>query len=336
MEDTILILFSILAGHILYLSIALVLNHKHTGNFMLGIILVLLGLRVGKSVLTLIFPAEALWLSTVGLACMAALGPLIHHYCIQLFSITSERYKKLLIHFLPALLCCFALSWPVVNMAYYVITLHMLAYLIITTRQLYVNREVYRADNIRWRWSVGVMTASGVIWISFLAQIVMYTPFLYATVVGISVVLVYGLSLWASQQNNLFAGVSKKRSDASAAHYADLGSRIKNLLELDEIFIDPSLTITVLAKKLDVPPYVLSKCINAFFQKSFPELLTGYRIEKSKQLLLSSLNKTYSIEGIAYESGFSTLSAFYNAFKKICGVTPAQFRKNAEGKMHVA
>jgi AraC-like DNA-binding protein len=293
---------------------------------------------VGKSVLTLAFPEEALWLSTVGLVCMAALGPLLHHYCAHLFSFAYEKKsKKLLIHFLPALLSCFAWTWPLVNVAYYVITLHTLIYLIITARQLYLNRDTYSADNIRWRWSVGVLSASGAIWISFLAQILVYVPLLYMIVVGISVVLVYGLSLWASQQNNLFAGASKKKSESNTDLYTELGNRVKKLLEQDEIFIDPSLTMSVLAKKLEVPPYVLSKCVNSFFQKSFPELLTGYRIEKSKQLLLSSLNKTYSIEGIAYESGFSTLSAFYNAFKKINGVTPAQFRKSAEGKnMRVA
>jgi AraC-like DNA-binding protein len=88
----------------------------------------------------------------------------------------------------------------------------------------------------------------------------------------------------------------------------------------------------VLAKKLNTPPYVVSRCVNSYFNKSFPELLVGYRIEKSKQLLHSSMNKTFSVEGIAYESGFSTLSAFYHAFKKINGMTPAQYRKNAEEK----
>jgi AraC-like DNA-binding protein len=337
MRDALLILFSLLVGHILFLSLTLLINHRRSGNFTLGLILLLFAVRVGKSVLALAFPAESLWLSTAGLVAMAALGPMLYQYSRQLFALTQEPDKTFLLHLLPALLCCFAWSWPLVNTAYYVITLHLLVYLLITAHHLHRHRESYRADNIRWKWSVVVMVASGVIWITFLAQVLVYVPWLYLIVVGTSVVLVYTLSLWASRQNNLFTGPVKKKGEGSADVYSELGRKVKKLMEEEEAFIDPALTLSALANTLGVPAYVLSKCINSFFQKSFPELLTAYRIEKSKQLLLSSLNKTYSIEGIAYESGFSTLSAFYHAFKKINGVTPAQFRKGAQGKnMHVA
>jgi AraC-like DNA-binding protein len=40
-----------------------------------------------------------------------------------------------------------------------------------------------------------------------------------------------------------------------------------------------------------------------------------YRLCKAEQLL-SSLSKIYTIEAIAYGSGFNTLSVFYQVFKK--------------------
>jgi AraC-like DNA-binding protein len=92
------------------------------------------------------------------------------------------------------------------------------------------------------------------------------------------------------------------------------------------------MNLTALAKRLNKQPYLVSRVINDKFNKTFPELLLQYRIQKAEELLLSSLNKTYTVEGIAYESGFSTLSAFYTAFKKETGMTPTQFKKRSEGK----
>lgn len=337
MRDALLILFAMLTGHILFLSLTLLLPRRQSGNRLLGIILLLFAVRVGKSVLSLLYPSEALWLSRAGLIAMAALGPLLYLYCVQLFVLPQRPRYRFFLHLLPALLCGLAWNWAVVNIAYYVITLHLLVYLLITVRHLYLNLESYQADNIRWKWSVGILLAAGAVWLTFLAQILVYVPLLYFVVVSVSVVLVYTLSLWATHQHNLFTPPARKKPEPGTEQHTVLGLRVKKLLEEEELFIDPALTLSAMAKTLGVPPYVLSKCINAFFQKSFPELLTTYRIAKSKQLLLSSLNKTYSIEGIAYESGFSTLSAFYHAFKKINGVTPSQFRKGAEGKnMHVA
>lgn len=337
MTNLLLIVFSLLVGHVLFLACHLIINHRSSGNLLLGIALVLYAGRVGKSVLTLAFPSESLWLSTFGLVCMAALGPVLYLYSHQLFASGRTFTRRTLFHFVPALLCCFGWSWRIVNPAYYAITLHLLIYLVAATRYLCVHREMFRSDNIRWKWSQGVILASLVIWILFVAQIMVYSSLLYGMVVATSVVSVYGLSLWASRQNNLFTGGFKKRTEETGRPLTELYEKIKKLMEEDEIFIDPSLSLSLLATKLGVPPYVTSKCVNSYFHKSFPELLISYRIEKSKQLLLSSMNKTYSIEGIAYECGFSTLSAFYHAFKKLNGVTPSQFRKNADaGNMKVA
>jgi len=329
MRDILLILFSAFVGHILFLAVALLLNHKRSGNLPLGIILILLSIRVGKSVLALAFPDEALWLSLLGLASMAALGPLLYYYVAGPFSMDNPVRKSLLPQFIPAVLCCFAFTWPVLNPLYYVITLQMLIYLILAGRRLYQNREIYHVDNVRWKWGLGVLVGISIDWLCFLAQLFIYTPIFYLVVVGSSVLSLYGLSLWANQQHNLFVGPVKKKKDAEDVHL-ELGQKIQQLMEEEEIFIDPSLCLTSLAKRLNAPPYLVSRSVNLFFHKSFPELLTGYRLEKSKSLLISSLNKTFSIEGIAYESGFSTLSAFYSAFKKATGITPAQFRKRSD------
>jgi AraC-like DNA-binding protein len=57
----------------------------------------------------------------------------------------------------------------------------------------------------------------------------------------------------------------------------------------------------------------------------------GYRIKKAEQLLLTR-GELLSIEGVAYESGFNSLSGFYTSFKKLHKMTPAQYRKKEGSK----
>ena len=57
-------------------------------------------------------------------------------------------------------------------------------------------------------------------------------------------------------------------------------------------------------------------------------VLNQYRIEDAKKLLCLEDGQLQAILSIAFEVGFNSNSAFYAAFKKSCGQTPAQFRQS--------
>jgi len=154
----------------------------------------------------------------------------------------------------------------------------------------------------------------GLIGITFVLQLLFYHPIVYRLIIITAASLFYFLSWWAIRALN-FSCPNQKESDENHIYEA-LGIRIKQLLEEDELFTDPNLTVTKLASHVKAPAYLVSKAINFYFEKSFSELLINSRIKKAEQLLLADGNKTLTIEAIAYESGFNTLSAFYNAFKK--------------------
>jgi AraC-like DNA-binding protein len=89
-----------------------------------------------------------------------------------------------------------------------------------------------------------------------------------------------------------------------------------------------------LAVRLKAPPYLVSKAINQNFSCSFPEFLTSFRVNKAERLLVTK-SEMLSIEGIAYECGYSSLSAFYASFKKIHKLTPAEFRNKNAGRTNM-
>jgi len=330
MDEVVLISYGFFCGYSLLLVVLLFVRHENSGNKLLSFVLLLLLGRVGKSVISLAFPGAILPVNVVGLASMAALGPMMLFYVEELYTGSRIPRRKAAIHLIPAVACLLVWDWTLLNPAYFVITAHFLGYIFYTAGWLFANREIYAIDNIRWRWSKGVITGIFIMSISFATQLFIYEPVLYLGNIGISVGVLYLLSFWAMRQNRLFVELAKKSVDDSTEVYAKLGEAVKKVMD-EEAFVDSDLNLGKLARNLKVQPYILSRTVNIYFNKSFPELILDYRLRKAEQLL-SSLGKVYTIEAIAYESGFNTLSVFYQSFKKRNGMTPAQYKKHLEDK----
>jgi AraC-like DNA-binding protein len=71
----------------------------------------------------------------------------------------------------------------------------------------------------------------------------------------------------------------------------------------------------------------LSQVINESFHQNFYDFINTYRIEESKIRLINPESDKYKIISIAYDSGFSSKSSFYNAFRKNTGITPGEYLK---------
>ena len=102
-------------------------------------------------------------------------------------------------------------------------------------------------------------------------------------------------------------------------------SKLEDLMEKETLYLTPDLNLPKLAKTIGCSPNHLSQVINSGFGKSFYDFLNQYRIEHARNLLLK--NDNHAIVNIAFAVGFNSNSAFYSAFKKYLGYTPAEYRK---------
>lgn len=98
-----------------------------------------------------------------------------------------------------------------------------------------------------------------------------------------------------------------------------------------ELFLDNSLTLTSLAKQLDIPHHHLSQVINGSLGMNFFEFVNNYRIEYAKKILSAPEHRQQTVVDIAMAAGFNNRSSFYKAFKGATGVTPSQYRKQQAG-----
>ena len=111
-------------------------------------------------------------------------------------------------------------------------------------------------------------------------------------------------------------------------------ARLDAIMRSDRAYLRPDLTLPRLAKSIDCSVNHLSQVINAGFGMSFFDYLNSFRIDHAKQLLSEMDGKDSAVLDVAFTVGFNSNSAFYTAFKKRVGQTPAQFRRTRSRNTH--
>jgi AraC-like DNA-binding protein len=93
-------------------------------------------------------------------------------------------------------------------------------------------------------------------------------------------------------------------------------------------FSDNLASLSELAKRIGESSHHVSQVINEKLGKSFFELLAEYRVEEAKNILADKKRDRLTIEEISELVGYNSKTAFNNAFRKLTGKTPSEFRKS--------
>jgi len=103
---------------------------------------------------------------------------------------------------------------------------------------------------------------------------------------------------------------------------------LRSIVEEQELYLDPLLSINRLSELTRVPQYKISKILNNQLNQSFYDFINGYRIEAVKLKLQNGEANDLSILGIALDSGFNSKASFNRVFKKKEGITPSAYLKS--------
>ena len=108
---------------------------------------------------------------------------------------------------------------------------------------------------------------------------------------------------------------------------AEYRARLDQIMQADQLFLRPDITMPRLAEAVGCSVNHLSQVINAGVGTGFFDYLNRLRVAHAMELLGSAEGRGMPVLNVAFAVGFNSNSAFYAAFKKCVGQTPAQYRK---------
>jgi AraC-like DNA-binding protein len=100
--------------------------------------------------------------------------------------------------------------------------------------------------------------------------------------------------------------------------------KLLRLMDEEEPWLEPELTLAELAHRLRTNTSLLSHVINTGCGQNFNDFVNGYRVAEAERKLQNPRLTHYSLVGIALESGFNSKSTFNRVFKKLTGRTPGE------------
>ncbi len=297
-------------------------------NIFLALFLLGLTIRIGKSVLNVYYDLEP-WQRNLGLSGILLAGPSLWIYGRLLLFRHSTLTEKTFLHALPFLLFVFGCALIPNNgsfwgyASYLMVFVHLLAYLILCTGLLQAHNALAR--NASWKWYRNLVLGGMLVWGFYMGNLAGIIPYYIGGAIFFSF-LVY-----------VFTFLLLKRSSFSLEKYASssldsksskkLMASIRQCTKEEELFLEPSVSLQMLSKKLNASPRDISQAINENTQQNFSEFINGYRIEKAKLLLVTPEYGNEKIATIAYDCGFGNVTSFNLAFKAVTLLTPSQYRK---------
>lgn len=105
---------------------------------------------------------------------------------------------------------------------------------------------------------------------------------------------------------------------------ADVAARIDRLMEEEQLFLDPDLNLTRIARRLHLPTRAVSQAINRQQGISVSHYVNNRRIAEACRLLRETQEPVIRI---LFDAGFLTKSNFNREFQRVTGTNPTAWRK---------
>ncbi len=225
--------------------------------------------------------------------------------------------------------------------------LHILIYLLLACYRLYQYRLELRTNcayhsGIDYHWLRKTLETIILLFIAvFFLQYfyrsawpeTMPVIFLFLASLAIPVYLLGYMLMHKPEVNiRLVVGTERKRSGLMQPSWSDADQRsarerLIQLMEDQKPYLQRDLRLPYLAELLEMQPQHLAELIHESFSLNFYDFINRYRILEAQKRLRIDAGNRYANHNLIFDVGFMTKAAFRSAFRKHCGMPPAQFRK---------
>lgn len=135
--------------------------------------------------------------------------------------------------------------------------------------------------------------------------------------------VVYAHQLLATKPEVVKEKVDEKVSSSAI-------EKVQTGMEFQKLYLKHNLNIEEFSKRIDLPIKDVSAVINKHYGTNFFEFMNKYRVEEAKRLLLDASCADMTVLDILLQAGFNSKSAFHRFFNRLVGVSPTEFRKQAQ------
>lgn len=106
--------------------------------------------------------------------------------------------------------------------------------------------------------------------------------------------------------------------------------KLELLCKEQHIYTDSTLNREKVAEKLGISAGYVSQIVNVVTGDNFANYINQYRVEAVKEMMSNSDYENYNLLTMGLESGFTSKTTFYKAFKKITGQTPNEYKNTSK------
>ena len=104
--------------------------------------------------------------------------------------------------------------------------------------------------------------------------------------------------------------------------------KLEFLCKDQHIYTDSTLNREKVAEKLGISAGYVSQIVNTVTGDNFAHYINQYRVEAVKEMMSDPEYSNYTLLTMGLESGFTSKTTFYNAFKKVTGKTPNEYKNS--------
>ncbi|WP_413511330.1 helix-turn-helix domain-containing protein [Myroides odoratus] len=102
--------------------------------------------------------------------------------------------------------------------------------------------------------------------------------------------------------------------------------KLELLCKEQQLYTDSTLNREKVAEELGISAGYLSQIINTITGENFAHYINQYRVEAVKEMISNTDFDNYNLLAMGLESGFTSKTTFYKAFKKFTGQTPNEYK----------
>ena len=322
-------------GLLLSLYFLLLARPRSLSNTFLGLLLLTLSIRIGKSVIFYFNPDLGGIFLQFGMTACLFIGPSLFCYIKSVYNTKPPKgwYWHFVTLGIAIAIVNFRYPWDQFPKAWYY-TYHViygiwLIYILGAIWQVKgtIRKVLSKEDKISGMeiWILSIVGGNTIIWLAY--NLADYTSYItgalsFSFVLYLLVLFVF---LRRRKDPSFLSGQVKYANKKIALPEARrLQSELNHLLQNEKLYKNADLKLSDLAARMKVPPHKLSQLLNDNLNKNFTLFVNEYRIAQAKELISTSPH--LKLESIGYECGFNSKTTFYSSFKRIVGVTPATFK----------